>query len=297
MVTSVYAPTGSINSLTLANGMTAGIGPNEQTENKPYDYRQLRNQFYPPLRQGQMRTIPGVSIGATSSNLNTGQSGANAQQVTINNTATTPYILHFLYNPNQVQSAFQIDTSNLPPVSISTSAVGIVPGSLIGQTVSWSLFFDRTYDILFDSDGSRGVLQDVAALYNILGVFDTFGNTALLNPVQVMFGQVNQNGAIWGFTGYISSVNITYGIFKWDMIPSRCEIDLTMLVRYLPVSMPPPNDSGALGPTGGPIAGAAGAVLGSALSGNAAGVLANLGIPGFGPPSIIPIPRQIHQSQ
>jgi hypothetical protein len=54
----------------------------------------------------------------------------------------------------------------------------------------------------------------------------------------VAFAQ-ESSGQLWGFTGWIIGVDITYGIFRHDMIPSRAEVDITMLTSYVPHQVPP----------------------------------------------------------
>lgn len=238
--------------LTLMNGMTAGYGVNDgNTENPPAypgTYGQHPNymgQNWEPARIGVMRNIPG--------SLSNG-----------------PFSLYFIFNPNQIAVAFQVNMSQAPPlylysqdsaanqsaISGSTGDGGNlsglssnVPNLTNGQTVGWSLYFDRTYDLLYDPqpDHNRGVLKDVAALYNLMGTFPPGGGAGVpvSTPVQVVFGQTG-SGKLWGFTGYISSVNITYGVFRHNMIPSRCEVDLQMQCTFVSSSTPPANASGGV---------------------------------------------------
>lgn len=256
MATSTRLPTNSVNNpggLDLASGMTAGIGP-EQLANTPGAGSGLygsRPKAWPTiLRLGAMRSLLGspsaaqlnstigTGGGVTSIAANGAVSSAGINQSAVGKT----YTMYFLYNPNQITDSFSIDPGSLPPASLATSGIPVVPNAISAQTIAWSLFFDRTYDMINDMAGnSRGVLHDVAALFNLIGEFETYGNTPLLNPVQVIFGMDSQSsspGALWGFQGYITNVTITYGIFKRDMMPSRCEIDLEMTARYLPVSTP-----------------------------------------------------------
>jgi len=277
---------GSGNSqLSLANGMTAGVGVNG-TSDSPYSNPPLQltsptgaavNPYggdpnWPIQRVGVMRNIPG-SLGGNPS----GNSGSDVSY------------LYFIYNPNQIVASFTTNISSIPPMylygtdtsslvnggsnaispangslSALSSSNASVPNLTSSQQVSWSLIFDRTYDMMYDTnpDENRGVLKDTAALYALMGTFDNSGAVPISTPVQVVFGQTGgQNafgqaapGQLWGFTGYISSVNITYGIFRHNMIPSRCEIDLTMTCTYVAAQAPsstgvgtsylPPTSSG-----------------------------------------------------
>ena len=126
----------------------------------------------------------------------------------------------------------------------SQQNVANVPNLVNGQTVSWTLLFDRTYDLIYSDprvagfDSDLGVLKDVAALYNIMGTFETQAAVPVSTPVQVAFAQTPAGG-IFGFTGYIQNLSsITYGIFNGRMIPSRCEIQISMMTTYVPPTVP-----------------------------------------------------------
>lgn len=227
--------------LTLDNGMTAGYGVQDgHTFNPPPDPRTYGgNPATAPKRIGVLRNVAGSLP---------------------NNVI---YSLYFIFNPNQIVASFATNLSSIPPSYLygsdassnitalgSASAPGTaggatnVPNLTNSQTVSWSLIFDRTYDMLFDPnpDYNRGVLRDTAALYNLMGTFASDGGVPVSTPCQVVFAQT-ASGQLWGFTGYISSVNITYGIFRHNMIPSRCEVDLQMTTTY--VAAQAPSNSGA----------------------------------------------------
>ena len=269
------APGFGNSALSLANGMTAGVAADGQ----PYSNPQLPlisttgaavNPYggdpnWPIQRVGVMRNIPG-SI--------TGNSGDSSY-------------LYFIYNPNQIVASFTTNTSAIPPMYLygsgvdsgntgstaqqsSASAISQINNSSQGssltsvpnlansQTVAWSLIFDRTYDMMYDTnpEENRGVLKDTAALYALMGTFENSGAVPVSTPIQVVFAQT-QSGQLWGFTGYISSVNITYGIFRHNMIPSRCEVDLTMTCTYVSSQAPPGGsnsggNSASPGPTQNP---------------------------------------------
>lgn len=236
--------TTSIDSLTLANGMTAGIGPEQQSNpqlghnlgaNLPWAWN--AGPTGPPLRWGVMRTDPRLALPNLSSlyPYNGTPGGLNPAS----------YYLYFLYNPTQIVDVMSVDTSTITPAQVvgqnPSSFVNPKPsvGAANSHSVSWSLFFDRTYDVLYSSNpgAERGVLKDVAALYNVMGAFTTGGTTPILYPVEVVFGQTAA-GDIWGFTGFVSAATVTYGVFRYNMIPTRCTIDLTMTAVYLGPQVP-----------------------------------------------------------
>ena len=226
--------------LTLANGMTAGYGDNDGNNFNPLpNGGQYGKWPYQPTRVGFLRNVSPLQA---SSSLN--PSGL--------------YTMYFMYNPNQIAVSWQTNVGSVAPlylygqdgsnaINAINGAAGTdnaqVPNLANTQSVSWSLFFDRTYDMMYgNSPGAnpqddRGVLKDVAALYNLMGTFATQAAVPVSGPVEVVFGQ-NGAGQLWGFTGYLTSLNITYGIFRHDMIPSRCEVDLTMTCTYVSNAIP-----------------------------------------------------------
>ena len=272
-----------ISSLSIANGMTAGYGDNDGNIDNPAAWPGTYggNPATSPNRIGVMRNLP-----------NSLPPGPN--------TPEGVYSLYFIFNPNQIVAQFGINTGSLPSLYLygsdsstnissegtasnpgsltnsSSSFAGSVPNLTNSQTISWSLIFDRTYDMLFDTnpDDNRGVLKDVAALYNIMGSFEGQSGVPISTPVQVVFAQTI-SGQLWGFTGYISSVTITYGIFRRNMIPSRCEVDLQMTTTYVASQSPavttPSSSPGASG------AAASGAALTAAGSTSVNGTLLTSG--------------------
>jgi hypothetical protein len=231
-----------INNLDIANGMTAGYGVNDGHVDNPPAFEQMigkqlvntygGNPNLQPQRIGLMRNIAG--------------------------TLSTVYSLYFIFNPNEIQVAFSTNLTSVPPMYLygneaatnvteaGNAATGgaidsSVPNLTNSQVVSWSLIFDRTYDMLFDPnpDENRGVLKDVAALYNLMGTFQggSQAGVPISTPIECVFAQTS-DGELWGITGYISSVTITYGIFRHNMIPSRCEIDLQMTTTYVGPNAP-----------------------------------------------------------
>jgi hypothetical protein len=229
---------GDISGLTLANGMTAGYGvpsapgglPGD-TANPPMAFGAYGgNPKWNIQRIGVLRNVPGTLPSA----------GAGF------------YSLYFYFNPNQINVSFTMNGQSTPPIYLygagnnglslggsSSSIASQVPNLTNSQTVAWSLIFDRTYDFFRDQDPEldRGVLKDVAALYNLMGTFESAAAVPVSTPVQVVFG-MTRDGQLWGFTGYISMVNITYGIFRRNMIPSRCEVDLQLTAIYVSSQVP-----------------------------------------------------------
>ena len=239
-----------LNQLDIANGMTAGWGWQDgHTSNpgligeangvalNPYGGGPSRWQ---PSRIGMLRSVPGTMKDWQGNNV--------------------VYTMYFLYNPNQIQAAFVANPNVVPPFyTYDNAQAPKVPNFTTGQTVSWTLLFDRTYDLMYGPDpgGNRGVLKDTGALYLLLGAFESEGGVPYSAPVQAIFGQTN-NGEIWGFTGYVTSASITYGIFKYNMIPSRAEVQIQMLTTYVSLGPPPSSSSNQSGGINSAIVGAPG---------------------------------------
>ena len=268
VVTPLYNPAARFSSsdlgvidqqLSLANGMTAGYGVNDGNVTNPLPHPgQYGSWPYQPLRVGFMRNT--ISL----------------QSNTAGFIGNGLYTLYFMYNPNQISINWSVSPNQGSPVFLygagnsGTSAYstatqaqtgagqtgGAVPALAQSQTVAFSLYFDRTYDMMFGNgdtalnvsaaENDRGVLKDVAALYNLMGTFISDAATPVSTPIEVVFGQ-NADGQLFGFTGYMTQLAITYGIFRHDMIPSQCECDITLMATYVQNAVNP-NQLGT--PTG-----------------------------------------------
>lgn len=250
--------------LTLANGMTAGYGDNDGNNDNPKPAGGQYGTFpFQPNRIGFMRNVVALDGSTDGSGL---------------------FTLYFMYNPNQISVNWQTNNQQAAPLYLyssqgapdATNPQGAntdnaaVPALASTQSVTWSLWFDRTYDMMYgNSPGvnpefDRGVLKDVAALYNLMGTFISSAAVPVSSPIEVVFGQ-NGGGQLWGFTGYLTSVGITYGIFRHDMIPSQCQVDLTMMATYVTNSVP--TSAGTAGAT----AATSGSTSSGLLSGAASG--------------------------
>lgn len=207
----------NLSRLTLESGMTAdyGVPPHGAAENpKAFRGTYGGNPDLQPLRVGILRSVPGL--------------------VTSKGGKIQTYAMYFIFNPTEIVASFVTNVNNIPPQYVyggsGTGALPKVPNVTNAQTVSWSLIFDRTYDMLYGGD-ARGVLADVAALYSLMGSFESTSGVPMATLCQVVFGKAGTH--IWGFTGFISSATITYGIFRKNMMPARCQVDLQMTTVYV----------------------------------------------------------------
>jgi hypothetical protein len=246
--TNAFGRLASAGDLSIANGMTAGYGDNDGNVSNPPAWPGTYGRWPgQPQRIGVLRNLAGSA------------GGGNAV-----------YSLYFIFNPNQIVVNFATNPGQIPPSYLysgstpsslsdiatanggtGTASSATVPNFTNSQTVSWSLIFDRTYDMIFDTnpDENRGVLKDVAALYNLMGSFDGQAGVPVSTPCQVVFAET-ASSQLWGFTGFISVATITYGIFRHNMIPSRCEIDLQMTTVYTAATQPTLSSAQPLPVTG-----------------------------------------------
>lgn len=255
-------PTSTAN-LSLENGMTAGYGNNDGRHSNPQLLNNVQNGMaaayggnpnFQPNRIGLMRNLP---YSLPDSTINT---------------------LYFLYNPTEIDVGFTADSSQYPANYLyggsgsNHAANGATagfdklnPGASKGlanyasavsaantQTVSFQLFFDRTYDMSYgpNPQDSVGVLKDVAALYNLMGTFSNAGAIPMSVPIQCLFG-VTGAGNMWGVTGFISGFSIQYGIFRYDMIPSKCLVSISMTTAYVASQLPAGDTASDTVSTGG----------------------------------------------
>ncbi|MFE4681536.1 hypothetical protein ACFRNJ_11960 [Streptomyces sp. NPDC056721] len=169
----------------------------------------------------------------------------------------TRYRCNFLYNPSVVSVSHSINTNVLAdqnaidPNDVS-QGTAILP---LQQTVSFSLLFDRTYE-LWDSTklsgdtrydvATMGVGYDILSLYKITGIAttitvdgkadDTVTDTSfskgsftkgatgpmLWVPVYVVFGD------FLDYYGVIQQLDVQYTHWTTSMVPSRCQVNVTM---------------------------------------------------------------------
>lgn len=163
--------------------------------------------------------------------------------------------VNFLYNPATVEASYSINQN------VGATLQFPVPGDTsdlrvpLSQTVSWSLLYDRTYELwgAYTPNGTAkkgkstsdpsvvGVMADIFAMQQFTGmtmgyttsgkVTNTISATSFaghqgimqLIPAYVYFG----DGAVLAYFGYVSSWDVTVTHFTQKMIPMRCVIDIT----------------------------------------------------------------------
>lgn len=140
--------------------------------------------------------------------------------------------VNFLYNPSEIQHSFEFDTSAVPGPSRSSDDLG--KNLMTGQSLNWTLLFNRTYEVGYHTgpadDLESGVLADTKALEYMLGTPDGQGTQAV--EVVVVFG-ATPGGRPWAFFGWIIQANISYLMFSHRMIPTVAKVDLTLARRWV----------------------------------------------------------------
>lgn len=164
------------------------------------------------------------------------------------------YKVNFLYNPNSIRETRSLDMNNgqLPAYARSTDDPTTYATAL-NTTVSFSLLFDRTYEMWDRSyqntiAGVFGVRADVEAFYNLLGInqfvdqsvtpgqvtppfaINGVAKTTVQGPMQMIpskliFGN-NSQGAL-SYFGYVSGFDVTYTHFTQQMVPVRCAVGVS----------------------------------------------------------------------
>lgn len=170
------------------------------------------------------------------------------------------YMLNFLYNPSTVSVSHSIDAANqvMPAYTRSDADTG-TPLTAAGGTLSYSLLFDRSYEMSdpskFDTiEGTYGVMADIHVLYNLCGInmkqqvwtsststTDTSTDAGdvigimQMNPVWVHFNQARHafadklpNLSRMSYFGYLNSLQIDYTHFTQRMTPVRCAVSISM---------------------------------------------------------------------
>lgn len=169
-----------------------------------------------------------------------------------------PYACRFLFNPAVINVSYNVATGVTPPSELTpdqAKALAIYPGA---TGIGFSLLFDRTYDVYYGPQAGGfdlreiGVYADIAALESVTGVrtnVTVAGNdnitlasgdnssaivgNMLMIPAYVIFGGGNGGKSgkpLTGLTyiGYITSMNVSYGLFSENMVPTRAAVDIQM---------------------------------------------------------------------
>ena len=176
-------------------------------------------------------------------------SGSNPQKL--------PYAVRFLYNPSNITHSLAVSSDVVPQYKLDPAGAAAVALGTGSGSLAFRLLFDRTYEIAYGPSSSSpqdlrkvGVYADIAYLERVMGVVssqtDAFGHQifqpAQAVPVNFLFGGgYGIAGGVVGlkYTGYIDSADITYTQFSENMVPQRCEVDIsaTLMIGLADVSV------------------------------------------------------------
>ena len=178
----------------------------------------------------------------------------------------------FLYNPTTITVNYALNPSSALTSALTFQQSGLkaAPMAPMSQSISFSLLFDRTFELWnsYTSKGvpgklsgvdndimnphARGVLTDVLALQQYTGQLansqfqaqaksaPAVTSTFQLQGIQeMMLGWVYFGGVYGAFYyGYVSGFTVTYTHFTQYMVPMRCAVDVGFVLMPLPDNTP-----------------------------------------------------------
>ncbi len=190
------------------------------------------------------------------------------------------YRSNFLYNPSVVSISHSVNPNvianqdALNPYDVTAKDPPLMP---LQQTLSFSLLFDRTYELWDPSKLSGNAKENVPFMGVAWDVLSLYKITGIASPIDVKAAQSSDSGAVqtsaftkgnfdngasgpmlyvpvfvvFGYTldyyGVIQELDVQYTHWTQRMIPSRCQVDITMQL------LPRNSTSGNPRPTHGPL--------------------------------------------
>lgn len=162
----------------------------------------------------------------------------------------------FLYNPSSVSAQFAMSTAG-PTVQFPNAGDVADPRVMLNQTASWSLLFDRTYELWgqYETSGIPkqtpgpdnnnpavyGVLADLYQMQQFTGMTMAYTPDGQLNHKLSTTSLIGRQGIMQQIPSYVyfgGKKNLAYYgyITEWDytithwtqyMIPMRCLVDIS----------------------------------------------------------------------
>lgn len=167
-------------------------------------------------------------------------------------------VMNFMYNPQQINANFAVESNQAQAAMLynapGASSVLAIP---LSQSVQWTLYFDRTFEVNFSHPNGTandpaviGVQADVVQMMQFTGMLSNMASglskikTPVVNKGGVMmnifswvyFGQNVTNGGHYtkaaaenrlGYYGFINSWDVTYTAFTQNMVPYRATMDIS----------------------------------------------------------------------
>jgi len=183
------------------------------------------------------------------------QPGNNLVRGGIADLTTKQFRLYFMMNPQQISMGSNIDTQNLTsPLQQDPTNMQVGGYWVTNQTISFTIYFNRMYEVAYGGvkgPSDIGCRWDIRALERLVGIFDAVvdnGNAVGLGnygaggyppmtyPLQIVFGGANS----YQFQGTIASLDYTYTLFNYNMVPIEAYADISVMRIYQP-SMSSPD--------------------------------------------------------
>lgn len=162
----------------------------------------------------------------------------------------------FLYNPSSVSAQFNMSTAG-PTIQFPNAGDTADPRVQLNQTASWSLLFDRTYELWgqYNADGTPiqspgpnnnnpavyGVLADLYQIQQFTGMTMAYSPDGQLGHKLSTTSLIGRQGILQLIPSYVyfgGKKNLAYYgyVTEWDytithwtqyMIPMRCLVDIS----------------------------------------------------------------------
>lgn len=149
-------------------------------------------------------------------------------------------VLAFQFNPYEVTISHRGDAVGMLPIgALDPSQAGVPmnpggPGEPPQGSISFELFFDRTYEVIGGSE--LGVLADIQALERIAGITEA-EPVMRQNPVTILLGEPTN------FVGraVLQTFGVNYTHFSHAMVPMRATVAITAQRLASPAPVEPPQ--------------------------------------------------------
>lgn len=135
--------------------------------------------------------------------------------------------VNFLYNPSEISSNYSFSMEQAPADSYDASTNDIAIYAANTQSISWTLYFNRTYEVATHPE-HMGVAADIQALEYLAGTWDGKGLQA--RQLLVVFGATRKLKP-FAFSGWMSNMDVTYMRFSHQMIPTVAMVQLGLYRR------------------------------------------------------------------
>ncbi len=147
------------------------------------------------------------------------------------------FSLYFQFNPTDITFSYAFNNNNIPPAFAADSERKF-SNLDSDQSISFSLLFDRTYEVWRGEPsivggrpgpGVLGALWDVRAAERLIGITDNLDTAPQSNEVEVFLGEGEH---ALNFAGYFSSMAAGFTRFDANMTPTRAAIEVSLIRTF-----------------------------------------------------------------